>query len=200
MQLSPNQKTFSGLSAAFAKSTLNLEHFEQNWWASEVICFRNYRLQKAGLLKWQKRPVSQHLWTVNMLKGAKHCLNLQGSIFVKFLDHSERKSDPEILFSSIWSIDTLCWHIDTRWQVSALSKRECLMKPIKMLLCYYLKIKKYVLIFFLYFQNLHKIWNTLKKKDEPWKLFVSKIVDSKQRGYLNAQKDPYQNTYGQSIC
>ena len=74
------------------------------------------------------------------------------------------------------------------------------MKPIKMLLCYYLKIKKYFPIFFLYFQNLHKIWNTLKKKDEPWKLFVSKIVDSKQRGYLNAQRDPYQNTYGQSIC
>ena len=61
-------------------------------WTSEVICFRNYRLQKAGLLKCLKSPVSEHLWTVNMLKGLKHCLNLHGGIFVIFLEHLDKKS------------------------------------------------------------------------------------------------------------
>ena len=32
----------------------------------EVICFSNYRLQKAGLLKCLKSSVTEHLWTVNM--------------------------------------------------------------------------------------------------------------------------------------
>ena len=56
------------------------------------ITFSKYRLQKAGLLKSVKSLVSEHLWTVNMLKGPKECLNLQGSIFVIPFDNSERKS------------------------------------------------------------------------------------------------------------
>ena len=63
-----------------------------------VISFWTYRLQKAGLLKCLKSPVSEHLWTVNMLKGPKHCINLKGSIFVIFFDHSERKSARKTLF------------------------------------------------------------------------------------------------------
>ena len=39
-----------------------------------------------------------------------------------------------------------------------------------------------------------------EKKDEPQRLFVSEIIDSKERGYLNAKKAPCQNTYGQSTC
>ena len=61
-------------------------------WASEVISFWNYRLEKAGLLKCLKGPVSEHLWTVNILKGHKDCLHVHGSIFVRFFHHSERKS------------------------------------------------------------------------------------------------------------
>ena len=45
---------------------------------------------------------------------------------------------------------------------------------------------KNFLTIFSEFQNLHKIGNTLKKKDEPQRLFVSEIIDSKKRGYLNA--------------
>ena len=29
-----------------------------------------------------KKPLSEHLWTVNMLKYPKDCLNLHGSIFL----------------------------------------------------------------------------------------------------------------------
>ena len=66
-------------------------------WPLEVIWFWNYRLQIAGWLKSLKSPVSEHLWTVNMLKRPKHFLNLHGSIFVIFFDHSERESAPKIL-------------------------------------------------------------------------------------------------------
>ena len=51
---------------------------------------RNYRLQKTWLLKCLKSPVSEHLWTVNMLKGPKHCLNLHGSTFAIFFEHYKR--------------------------------------------------------------------------------------------------------------
>ena len=43
-------------------------------WASEVIYFWNYRLQKAGLFKWRKSPVSEHSWTLNMLKISERLL------------------------------------------------------------------------------------------------------------------------------
>ena len=98
MLLSENEKMISEYFSAFPKSTSNLQYFEKKIWALEIICFWNYRLQKAGLLKCLKSPVSEHLWTVNMLKGPKHCINLHGSIFVIFFDHSERKSARKTLF------------------------------------------------------------------------------------------------------
>ena len=64
----------------------------------EVIFFWNYRLQKARLLKCRKSPLSEHLWTVNMLKGPKDCFNLHGSIFAIFFDNYERKSAPKVFF------------------------------------------------------------------------------------------------------
>ena len=67
-------------------------------WASEIICFWNYRLQKAELLKYPKSHVSKHLWIVKMLKGPKDCLNLHGSILFIFFDHSQTKSVPRTLF------------------------------------------------------------------------------------------------------
>ena len=42
--------------------------------------------------------MSEHLWTVNMLKGPKYCLNLHGSIFVKYFDDSEKKLAQKILY------------------------------------------------------------------------------------------------------
>ena len=67
-------------------------------WASDVISFWNYRLQIAGLLKYLKSPVSEHLWKVNMLKCPKYSLNMHGSIFVIFFVNSEKKSAWKALF------------------------------------------------------------------------------------------------------
>ena len=66
--------------------------------ALEFICLWNSRLQKAGLLKCLKSPVSEHYWIVNKLKGPKACLSVHGSVFAIFLDHSEKKSAQNILF------------------------------------------------------------------------------------------------------
>ena len=67
-------------------------------WTAEVICFWIYKLQTAVLLKCTKSHVSEQLWTVNMLNGPKHCINLHSSIFIRFFDCCERKSAPETLF------------------------------------------------------------------------------------------------------
>ena len=98
MLLSENEKTISEYFSAFPKSTSNLQYFERKIWALEIICFWNYRLQKAGLLKCLKSPVSEHLLTVNMLKGPKGSLNLHGRIFVIFFYHSEKKAARKSLF------------------------------------------------------------------------------------------------------
>ena len=76
--------------------------------ASDYICFCNYRLEKAGLLKCPKSLVSEHLWRVNMLEGPKHCINLQLSIFFIFFDHSETKSLQKLRFSSTSNFETVC--------------------------------------------------------------------------------------------
>ena len=65
----------------------------ERWFLSKIIAWK-----KRSYLSAQKATVSEHLWTVNMLKGPKHCLNMDGSIFVMFFDHSEKKSPPKSLF------------------------------------------------------------------------------------------------------
>ena len=107
MQLSENRKIFSEFFSAFLKSAQNFEYFEKKM-SSEVICFWSFRLKKAGLLKLLKSPVSEHLWTVNMLKGPKHFLNLHGSILVRFFDHSEKNQLEYFCLSIIFNLETVC--------------------------------------------------------------------------------------------
>ena len=42
-----------------------------------------------------KKPLSEHLFPVNMLKAPNHCLNLHCSIFIRFFDHSKKKLPPK---------------------------------------------------------------------------------------------------------
>ena len=101
-------------------------------WVSDVICFLNYRLQKARLLKCLKRPVSEYFRPVNILKAPKHCLNIHSGIFIIFFDHSERKWAEKYDLSTVWNLETVWEHIETGWNVFSLSKSECLMQPIQM--------------------------------------------------------------------
>ena len=126
-----------------------------------MIFFGNYKLQKAELVKCPKSPVSEHLWTVNILKGPKDCLNLHSGVFPIFPDHSERKSAEKFIFSSIWNLETVCQNIDTRRQIFSLNKSECLTQRIQVQLS---PNQNIFFQFFLHFRKLHKIWNTLKQK------------------------------------
>ena len=65
----------------------------QRWFLSKIIAWK-----KRSHVNAQKATVSEHLWTVNILKGPKQCCNQNGSIFIIFFDHSERKSALEPLF------------------------------------------------------------------------------------------------------
>ena len=98
MKLSPYEKKifrfFFGISEIYIKFGIP----STKRWASEVIYIWYYRLQEVGLLKCPKSRLSEHLWTVNMLKGPKHCINLHCSIFVNFFDHSEKISAGKALF------------------------------------------------------------------------------------------------------
>ena len=85
----------------------------QKRWASKVICFLNYRLQKAGLLKWLQSPVSEHLRKANVLKDRKHWLNLHNQILVIFFGHPESYSARKILF---WYYLKSCDSLLTYWQ------------------------------------------------------------------------------------
>ena len=109
--------------------------FELLWkkgWASQAISFSNYRLEKVGFLKCLRSLVSEHLWTVTMLKVPKDCLNLHGSIFVIFFDNFEKNQLEKFCFLSIWILETVCKHTQTRWQVFSLVKSKCLTQSIQM--------------------------------------------------------------------
>ena len=91
MQLSPNGKIFSQFISPFPKSSSNFEYLKEKM-SLRGDLFLKLQTGKSGLLKCLKRPVSEHLWAVNMLRGSKRCLNEHGRFFVVFFDQSETKS------------------------------------------------------------------------------------------------------------
>ena len=87
---------FVNISLHFGNLHKILNTLEKRW-ASEVICFWNYTLEKAGLLKCLKSALSEHLRTVNMLINAKNCLNQHGRSFVTVFDDFKTKSTRKVL-------------------------------------------------------------------------------------------------------
>ena len=96
MQLSRNEQIFS-IFLCISGMYIKFEKLWKRIWASEVISFWTYRLQKGRLLKCLKNRVSEHSWTVSILTGPKHFTNLHAHIFVIFFDHSDRKSTRKTL-------------------------------------------------------------------------------------------------------
>ena len=76
MQLSPNQKRFSRFFSGFLESTRNLEYFEKKTELRKLFVSEIIDCKKAELLKRLESPLSEDLWTINMLNVPKHCLNL----------------------------------------------------------------------------------------------------------------------------
>ena len=164
-------------------------------WASEVISFWNYRLENVGLLKCVKSPVSEQLWTANMLKCPTDCLNLHGSIFFHFFWSPLKKPSSEnsvLVVSKILRLFVNIFTPDDKYSLSV--KASVYRYQFK---CNYLKIIQYFLNFFLHFGNLYKIWNPLKQNMSLGGYVLMKLYTAK---YLDAQKASCQNTYGQSPC
>ena len=93
MHIQLSEKSKKNLLISFCTSRIYIKFLilSKKSWASEVISFWKYRLQKAELLRCPKRPLSEHLKTVNILKGRKQC-------FVIFFHYSEKKSPLKTLF------------------------------------------------------------------------------------------------------
>ena len=89
MRVSRKQKTFSEFFAAFLKSRWNFEHVQKNRWLSYLRYFRNCGLRKTWLHQCIKSHVSTDPSESNMVNAPKHCWNLNGSTFTRFLDHCE---------------------------------------------------------------------------------------------------------------
>ena len=69
---------------------------------------------------------SQHVKAFErLLKSARHYFS---HIFLNTLEENQIK---KVCFGSIWNLETVCYHIDTRWKVFCLSKTDCLAQPIQ---------------------------------------------------------------------
>ena len=114
-----------------------------------------YRVKKTGLLTLLKSLVSEHLWTVNMLKGAKDRLNLRGSIFVIFFWYLWKEISSKSFVSFVCETLRRFVKILTPDEKYSLSVKMSVWR--KQFKCIYVKMKTIFLNFFLNFQNLHKI-------------------------------------------
>ena len=85
MLLAPNQKTFAQFFSASPESTKNLKYFEKKDEHPRLFVSEIIDCKKRGYLN-RKRQMSEHLFTVNMLRDPKYCINLHGSVFVIFFD------------------------------------------------------------------------------------------------------------------
>ena len=112
MQLSKKQKSFSHI--FFWLHFWNLYQVLNSLkkrWPSELIFFRNYRLRETWLDNCLKSPVLQRSLTVDMLKGPKNFLKLNGNTFIISFHHSEKMELGNVSLSYMWSLRPLCKHI-----------------------------------------------------------------------------------------
>ena len=98
---------------------------------------------------------------VNIVKAPKHCINLHGSFFVFFSSLWKQISSKNsvLVVSEISRLFLNIFTPDDNYSLSVKASVWC-----NHFKWNYLKIKKYVIKFFLHFQDWHKISNTLTKK------------------------------------
>ena len=139
-----------------------MKYFKKKRWASEVICFRKYRLQKAQLLKCPKSPCLRTLWDSQHVKGCERLLTSARQYFCHIFWSLWKISSSRNSVLVVSKILRLLVNIlipDDKYSLSVKASVEH-----NKFKCSYLETKKYFLDFFLHFRNLHKIWNALKKK------------------------------------
>ena len=77
-----NKKFFSEIFLQILKSKGYFETFEKKNMTLKAYVFPKLQTAKTWLEKSLKSPVSEHPLIVNILKGPKHCRNLQDSTFI----------------------------------------------------------------------------------------------------------------------
>ena len=122
-----------------------------------MMYLRNYRLQKALLLKCLRRSEWEHLSTVNMLKSLKQSWNMQGSSFVISLWKSFSSTN-SFLSQTLRLFDDILTP-DDKYSVSA--KVTVHYNQFK---CYYQEKPKKIFNLINHFWNLYEIFNILKQK------------------------------------
>ena len=96
-QLSQKQKNFRAFFFLIYEIQIKFSTLSKKRWSSYLMYLWNYALQKPGLDKRLKRPVSKNPSKNNMVNGPKHCWNLKNSFFTIFIDCSEEKGVWKIL-------------------------------------------------------------------------------------------------------
>ena len=110
-----------------------MKHFEKkderrNWFVSQIT-----DCKKGGYLNIEKAPC-QNTYGQSTCWGVPKTPSIPVAVFsLDFLITLKENQLEKLCFSSIWNLGTVCWDIDTRWQVFSLCKSECLTQPIQML-------------------------------------------------------------------
>ena len=124
---------------AFLKCAWNLEHFEKKRRVSQPNYYQNYCIRKRCLLKRLKGLASAHHSVINVLTGSKHCWSQHGTTIFLFFNEFEIIELENGCLSHIGNLQTVCQHVDSRWQVfpslyadfltttskAVISKRNC---------------------------------------------------------------------------
>ena len=102
IQLAPNHKNISDFFLSISEIHIKFGILWIKRWASEVICFCNFKVQKVNLFKWRKSPVSEHLWTFKMLKTPEKLLKSPRQYFCHIFWSlwNETSSDNSVLLLS----------------------------------------------------------------------------------------------------
>ena len=146
MQLPNQQKSFPECFAPFLKSTSNFLIFSKKRWPSQLLYSWNYRLSITWLDKYLKSPVSEHRFSVNMLKDPKGCWNLHGGTL---------KIPLLVILENLRCVNKL-----TADDEYSLRKSKNLPQPLQLQLSKKPKVFSKLL---LRFWNLHQLSNILRK-------------------------------------
>ena len=134
------------------------------------MSFWNYGLRKAWLNKCLRSHVSEHSSTWNMLKGQKHCCNLQDSIFI-FFSHQPAGS-------------CIAKCLSVTYEILGLLLKSILMIIVgiynNQFKCNYLRNKKSEL--FAAFLKPKSTFKYFEKKDDLHILCISEITGCERRG------------------
>ena len=108
VQISQKQKNFPQFFAAFLKSILYFEYFEQKIMTLTSFVFPKLKTPKTWLDKRLKSSVSEDPSTSNLVNLSKHCWNLHHRLFTKFIDQCQVNWVGKVSLIDMQNLGTAC--------------------------------------------------------------------------------------------